>query len=144
MVGGKQWRMPARLRKLVKEAQQEEVIWPGYVRREDLPALYQMAQVFVFPSLYEGFGFPPLEAMACGAPVIASQRGALAETVAEAAYMVEPDNPQALAEAMRKIMTDGALRQKHIDAGRVCIKRFGWAQAAAQLRGIYTEAAAHG
>lgn len=144
MVGGKQWRMPGRSGRLLRDVRGQEVVWPGYVLREDLPALYQMAEVFVFPSLYEGFGFPPLEAMACGAPVIASQRGALAETVAEAAYTVEPDNAEALAEGMRRMITDGALRQKHIEAGRKCVRRFGWARAAAELREIYAEAAAHG
>ncbi|HTR81637.1 MAG TPA: glycosyltransferase family 1 protein [Bacteroidota bacterium] len=83
----------------------------GYVDDAHIPALFSMASVFVFPSLYEGFGYPPLEAMACGVPVVSSDRSSLPEAVGDAAVLVDPTNIQQISDAMRKIISDEKLAE---------------------------------
>lgn len=87
----------------------------GYVSEEDLPGLYAGAEAFVLPSLYEGFGLPCIEAMACGTPVVASDQAALPETCGDAALLVDPRDPQEVAEAVVRMATDAAL-QAHMRA----------------------------
>ena len=82
----------------------------GFVPDETLAILYRLAAVFVFPSLYEGFGLPPLEAMASGTPVVTSNVSSLPEVVGDAALLVDPYEPEAIADAMRRVLTDAALR----------------------------------
>ena len=82
----------------------------GFVSDQTLAALYRLADVFVFPSLYEGFGLPPLEAMASGTPVITSNVSSLPEVVGDAALMIDPYEPAAIADAMHRVLTDAALR----------------------------------
>jgi alpha-1,3-rhamnosyl/mannosyltransferase len=86
------------------------VIFPGAVPDEDLPALYSGASAFVFPSLYEGFGIPPLEAMACGTPVVCSDAPPMPDTVGEAALVVNARHPEAIADAVTSVLTDENLR----------------------------------
>ncbi|MGC8786841.1 MAG: glycosyltransferase family 4 protein [Anaerolineae bacterium] len=121
---------------------QEAVCFPGYIADEDLPALYSMADLFVFPSLYEGFGLPPLEAMACGTPVITSNVSSLPEVVGDAAWMVDPLDVRALADAMQRVLSDAALRRQMIARGLLQARRFTWEQAARQLRDVYEQVAA--
>ncbi len=101
----------------------------GFVKDEDLPGLYRAAEAFVYPSLYEGFGMPPTEAMACGCPVISSARGALAEVVGEAAAIVEPESVESIAEQLLAV------------AGREQAGRFTWENAAARTLEVYGQAA---
>ncbi len=96
----------------------------GYVPRKDLPALYALATAFVFPSHYEGFGVPPLEAMACGTPVIASTGGALPEVVGKAAMLASPDEPSEWAVAMQLIIKDAGLRERLVRLGRERARQF--------------------
>ncbi|MFH0905538.1 MAG: glycosyltransferase family 1 protein, partial [bacterium] len=106
------------------------IIITGYVAAEDKPALYNLAEMFVFPSLSEGFGLPPLEAMACGTPVIVSDRGALPEVVADAAITVAAEDARALAEAIVQVATSPEIRA---DLGRRGIRRaqqFSWRRTA--------------
>lgn len=121
---------------------QEAVCFPGYVADEDLPALYTLAELFVFPSLYEGFGLPPLEAMACGTPVITADVSSLPEVVGDAAWMVDPLDVGALADAMQRVLSDTALRRQMVARGLLQARRFTWEQAAKQLHDIYEEVAA--
>jgi len=102
----------------------------GYVPPEDLPCLYGLAEVFVFPSLYEGFGLPPLEAMACGTPVVASDRGALPEVLGNAAIQVDPEDPAALAAALQAVLGDPARRGQMVEKGLRQAARFPWEQTA--------------
>jgi len=98
----------------------------GYVPEEGLPALYAAARAFVLPSLYEGFGLTCLEAMACGTPVVASNRGALPETCGDAALLVDPDDQRALADAVLTAATDEGERARLRAAGRARAAQFSW------------------
>ncbi|MGQ9492494.1 MAG: glycosyltransferase family 4 protein [Anaerolineae bacterium] len=120
---------------------QDTVCFPGYVADGDLPALYSMADLFVFPSLYEGFGLPPLEAMACGTPVITSNVSSLPEVVGDAAWMVDPCDSEALAEAMKQVLSDLALRNQMVSRGLTQARRFTWSQAAEKLLAVYQHVA---
>lgn len=117
------------------------VRFPGYVHDEDLPAVYNLACLFVFPSLYEGFGIPPLEALACGIPVACSNTSSMPEVVGDAALTFEPTDVEAMAEAMLRILTDGELRVNLIARGRERAERFTWTAAATDLLAAYREVA---
>jgi glycosyltransferase involved in cell wall biosynthesis len=109
----------------------------GYVPGEDLPALLSGALAFVFPSLYEGFGLPVLEAMACGTPVVAADNSSLPEVVGEAGLLVDAGDVEALARGLERLLGDGALRARLVDAGRQQARRFTWEAAAQQLLDVY-------
>ena len=102
----------------------------GYVSEHDLALLYAAAELMVFPSWYEGFGLPALEAMQSGTPVIASNRGALPEAVGEAGVIVDPGDEAALGQAMARLLTDDALRQRLIAKGRHRASEFTWERTA--------------
>ncbi|MDH7485405.1 MAG: glycosyltransferase family 1 protein [Anaerolineae bacterium] len=112
----------------------------GFVPDEALPALYTLAELFVYPSLYEGFGLPPLEAMACGTPVVCSDRPSLPETAGDAALMVDAEDVEGLAVAMRRVLEDEALRARLVEKGFAQARRFTWEKAAQKLLAVYQEA----
>jgi glycosyltransferase involved in cell wall biosynthesis len=116
----------------------------GYVPDADLPALYTAADVFVFPSLYEGFGLPPLEAMACGTPVVASSRSAMPEVLGDAAVLVDPRDARALAGAVRRVLDDGPLRSGLRQAGLRRAEAYSWEAAARATVRVYGRAAEGG
>lgn len=105
----------------------------GFVDDEDLPALYRNAALFVFPSLYEGFGLPVLEAMACGVPTVCSHASSLPEVVGDAALLVDPLDTDSLATAMMRALEDTDLRREMIAHGLAQAAKFTWEQAARQL-----------
>lgn len=105
---------------------QEDIIFLGYVPGEDLPGLYSIAELFVFPSFYEGFGLPVLEAMACGTPVITSNVSSLPEIVGNAGIVVNPKDVDALAEAMKKVLLGEELKRSMISKGLERARRFSW------------------
>ncbi len=109
------------------------VHFPGHVEDADLPALYSLAQAFVFPSLYEGFGLPPLEAMACQTPVVASFASSLPEVVCDAALLVEPTDVEAMAHAMCQVLSDQQLRTRMLESGLARARAFTWRAAAETL-----------
>ena len=131
---------------IYRQANQEDlagrVLFPGFVADEDLPALYSLADVFVFPSLYEGFGIPVLEAMACGTPVVTSNNSSLPEAAGSAALMVEATDSTELAEAIAKVLNDTELRRRMIAAGYDQARRFTWQRSAQALLEAYERAAA--
>jgi glycosyltransferase involved in cell wall biosynthesis len=114
-----------------------DTILVEFVPEEDLVALYNGAELFVYPSLYEGFGLPVLEAMASGTPVVASTEGAIPEIAGEAAVLVDPRNADALAEAMEMVLTDAQLREELVERGFERVKEFSWQKAAREVLDIY-------
>jgi glycosyltransferase involved in cell wall biosynthesis len=128
------------LRRLVHRFQlHQHVRFLGFVPDQTLAVLYQLAAVFVFPSLYEGFGLPPLEAMAAGAPVITSNVSSLPEVVGDAALMIDPTDSGAIADAMARVLGDEALRANLICRGRERVKAFSWQRSVARIREVYAE-----
>lgn len=113
------------------------VVETGHVSRQDLAALYSGAEAFVFPSLWEGFGIPPLEAMACGTPVVASAAPSIPEVTGGAALLVDPLSPAAIADALRRVLTDAALASTLREAGRARAAQFGWERTARETLAVY-------
>jgi len=140
IAGGLGWMCEGIFRRVEELGLQDEVLFSGYVADEDLPALYSMAEVFAFPSLYEGFGLPPLEAMACETPVVASNVSSLPEVLGDAALSVDPLDVPTLAQAMLRVLNDAALRAALVRRGVAQARKFTWEQAAGKLLEVYTEA----
>ncbi len=115
----------------------DDVLFPGFVPDEELPALYSAADVLVTPSFYEGFGLPALEAMACGTPVIVSDVSSLPEVVGEAGVRIDPHDETGLAEALARVVQDSALRATLRAAGLERARQFTWESAARELLGVY-------
>ena len=115
----------------------DEVIFTDFVPEVDLPTYYSGAEAFVLPTLYEGFGFPVLEAMACACPIVTSNTSSLPEVVGGAGIMVDPQNINSLAEAMTKVLTDSKLRDNMIRKGLEQAKSFSWEKTAAQTLEVY-------
>jgi glycosyltransferase involved in cell wall biosynthesis len=113
-----------------------------YVPDADLPGLYSGARAFVFPSLYEGFGFPVLEAMACGTPVVCANTSSLPEVAGEAALLVDPEDTSALAGALVRLLEAAALRERLIAMGLEQVRRFSWARAASETLNILAQVSA--
>jgi glycosyltransferase involved in cell wall biosynthesis len=112
----------------------------GFVSDADLPRWYQAAGAFVYPSLFEGFGFPPLEAMACGCPVVCSPRGALAETVGDAAALVDPEDAGAIEQELTRVATDAGWRNRLQAAGLERAAKYNWERTAAGTMAVYAHA----
>ena len=119
----------------------EGVIFTGYVSIEHLPMLYSAADVFVYPSIFEGFGLPPLEAMACGTPVIVSSTSSLPEVVGDAGLKVNPIDVSAIADAIYKVVLDSDLRQEMSEKGLQQAQRFSWEETARGTLAVYEEVA---
>lgn len=116
---------------------QERVRFAGYAHSDDLPALHSAATVFAFPSLYEGFGLPVLEAMSCGAPVLTSNVSATAEIAGDAALLVDPMSTAAIRDGLRALLADESLRQRLSAAGRARAATYSWRRAADETFGVY-------
>ena len=132
-----------KLARRVEEMGLEEAItFTGYVSDENLPALFSGAEAFVFPSLYEGFGLSPLEAMACGVPVVTSRRSSIPEVVGEAAvYLDEPRDPAEIADRTEALLADASLRAWLKEKGRERVSLFTWEEAARRALEAYREVA---
>jgi glycosyltransferase involved in cell wall biosynthesis len=141
MVGAEGWGWRRPEEKIHELGLQDRIVRLGYVPRQELPLVYASALALVFPSVVEGFGLPPLEAMACGTPVITSGAGGLAESVGAAALLVREPNPDFLAEAMYQIEASEDLRRRLSEAGLFRARSFRWDGAAKQFLELYREAA---
>ncbi len=119
----------------------ERVALTGYVPDEDLPALYSGAAAFAYPSFYEGFGLPPLEAMACGTPVVASASTSIPEVTGGAAILIDPSDTEAIAHALQRLLDDGPLREKMRSAGLERSRTFEWASSARMIHKHLSEIA---
>lgn len=139
IVGKKGWLFDNIIADAARLGVRTRIKFPGYVEEEDLPALYRAADLFVFPSLYEGFGLPPLEAMACGTPVVTSNVSSLPEVVGEAGLMVDPTDVYSLANGMSRALQDRGLRNQMIERGLARAATFTWLRAANQLRQVYQQ-----
>lgn len=117
----------------------EDIVWTGYVPDDDLPALYGGADVFCYPSKYEGFGLPPLEAMSCGCPVLCVRASSLPEVVGDAAVLLPPDDSSAWATALEKLLTQPLVRERWRERGLERARRFSWEQTARETLRIYQE-----
>jgi glycosyltransferase involved in cell wall biosynthesis len=115
----------------------DSVIFTGHVTNEELLALYNNASVFAYPSVYEGFGLPLLEAMACGCPVVSSNTSSIPEVCGKAALLVDPKDPGAISEAILNIINNGRLRDELIREGLERVKLFSWKEAADRTHKIY-------
>ena len=113
----------------------------GFVPTETLAVLYRLADAFAFPSVYEGFGLPPLEAMASGTPVLTSNVSSLPEVVGDAAVLVNPYEPPAIADGLGRLLTDVALRQDLHGRGVARARQFSWERSVSRIRDIYNEVA---
>jgi glycosyltransferase involved in cell wall biosynthesis len=140
--GGKGWLYDAVFQRLEALGLRERVQFVGYIEEEELPLWYAAATVFVFPSIYEGFGMPPLEAMACGTPVIASNSSSLPEVVGDAGLMAPPHDANAFAEAIVRVLDDGALREALRERGLAQAARFTWRTTAERTLAAYEAVAA--
>jgi glycosyltransferase involved in cell wall biosynthesis len=123
---------------------EREIDWLGYVDRRHLPALYRAADAFVFPSIYEGFGFPPLEALACGTPVVGSSAPSLSEILGQGAAVVPPRDPAALAGAVERVLSDRDYRKALLERGAAAALERRWETVARSTLAILEEAAERG
>lgn len=137
LVGKKGWLYDEFFQKLKILGLDERVVFPGYVDEADLPAFYELAEAFVYPSLYEGFGLPPLEAMACGAPVICSRASSLPEVVGEAGLLIDPTRTEELVQALSRVLANAGLRNSLKYQALEQATRFSWQYAAHDHAAIY-------
>ena len=126
-------------RTVVKSGVQNDVRFLGFVSIDVLRIFYDTAKIFVFPSLYEGFGLPPLEAMSHGTPVVTSNTSSLPEVVGKAAVMVNPENVFEIMRALHRVLIDQGLRDKLKDSGYEQVKRFSWQNSVRRLLDVYCE-----
>lgn len=142
IVGRYGWMYEDIFRQIEELSLKNKVIFTGYVPAEDLPIVYNLARLFVYPSIYEGFGFPPLEAMACGTPVITTSVSSMQENVGDAAILVPPQDEDALVEAMQRLLTDAQLREGLSHKGRQQAAQFTWTRTAQETLRLYRQVGA--
>jgi len=140
IVGIPNWR-EIKFCKMAKESRySKDIIFTDFVIEEDLVLLYNGATVFLYPSLYEGFGIPPLEAMACGVPVISSNITSIPEIVGDAAFLINPTNGEELKAAVMKLLNDENVRNNLIARGLKQAKKYSWIKMAKKNLAIYESA----
>ncbi len=139
VIGDEVSKNPDIRRAVIRSGMQHDVRFLGYVSIDVLRIFFDMAKVFVFPSLYEGFGLPPLEAMAHGTPVVASNTSALPEVVGSAALLVNPENVFEISRAMHRMLTDQPLRERMKAAGIEQARRFSWETSVRRMVAVYEE-----
>lgn len=139
MVGPKGWRAEETLRLISKRNLEDCVRYLGYVPYEDMPFIYNISSLLVYPSLYEGFGLPPLEAMACGVPVIASNVSSMPEVLEDSALLVNPYDPYEIADSIENVIQNKSLRDSFIQRGLKKVKSYSWEDTAKRVIKIYEE-----
>ncbi len=137
IAGGKGWMYDGIFRTAEASPYREQIHLVGFVEEEDLPALYTACDLFAYPSHYEGFGLPPLEAMACGTPVLAARNSSMPEVLGDAAVWVSAEDEDEIADGMVRALTDEDLRQSSIEAGMRRAREFTWERGARQLLDVY-------
>ena len=137
LVGAKGWNNSLLLRTIINLNLKDKVILPGFVKDDDLPYIYNGASVFVYPSLFEGFGLPPLEAASCGVPVIASNLSSLPEVMGKAALLVNPSSEEDIARALRQLILRPKLAQSLAKRGLLQAKKFSWIKTAQETLKLF-------
>jgi glycosyltransferase involved in cell wall biosynthesis len=137
IAGKKGWLYRGFFERLHELGLEDQVVFPGFVPEPDLPALYSAAELFVFPSLYEGFGLPVLEAMACGTPVVCSNTSSLPEIVGDAAICLHPQDRGAWVAALTEVLENQQLRAELKAKGLARAARFSWQEAARETMAVY-------
>jgi len=140
LVGSPDPRYPEIKRTIKHLRLEDKVIITGFVKENDMALLYNAADAFIFPSLYEGFGLPVLEAMACGTPVVCSNTSSLPEVAGDAALMVDPANKASIAEGIKQILSDEKLRESLSEKGLKRKELFSWTKTARQTLDVYKKA----
>jgi len=139
IAGGRGWLMDDFAALIKQNGLADRICLAGYLEDEDLCGLYSTCAAFVYPSLYEGFGLPPLEAMACGAPVITSRIPSLMETVGGAARLVDPSDVEDLARAITEMLSEPKMRAHYAELGQNHVNKFSWEQTALKTLQVYRE-----
>jgi glycosyltransferase involved in cell wall biosynthesis len=142
LAGGKGWLYDDIFEHHAASPVREDILLPGFVSDDLLPSIYSLAEALAFPSLYEGFGLPILEAMACGTPVVASRASCLPEVAEGAALLVDPNNVEGLTSALELVLLDTDLRARLVEQGLARARQYTWRRAAEQLLGVYRQVAA--
>ena len=139
LVGRKGWQFEI-VADLIKELRIEnKVLLTGYIPDQDLPLIYNLARIFVYPSNYEGFGFPPLEAMACGTPVITTAVSAMLETIGSAGVLIPPQDEDALTKALIMLLGDQEYQELLSKMGKQRVEEFTWERSARETVHIYEQ-----
>ena len=139
IAGGKGWLYDEMMTEIEKQGLAGRVRFIGFVADEDLPTLYSAAALYLFPSIYEGFGLPMLEAMACGLPVLAADVSSLPEVGGETAVLLPPHDPHRWTETMAAVLSNPAQQKQMIAAGYQQVQKFTWQKSAARLLAIYQQ-----
>lgn len=137
IVGGLGWMYEDVFRQAESLGIKERVYFTGYVPDRDLPIIYNLARVFVYPSIYEGFGLPPLEAMACGTPVITTAVSSMPEHVGDAGILIPPQDEKALTNALQKLINDSTLQEELSSKGPERASQFTWKRTAQETLKVY-------
>ncbi len=137
LVGARGWKYADVDAAIAEENVADDVILAGYVPQDELPCWYRAADLFAYPSLYEGFGLPPLDAMACGTPVITSDASSLPEVVGDAGLVIAPDDTDGLADAIARVLSDRTLCEQMSARGLEQAAKFSWARAARETINVY-------
>jgi glycosyltransferase involved in cell wall biosynthesis len=139
IVGLRDWRSSAAYDLVRQLGLSKRVLFAGYVSEELLAWLYASARCFLYPTFYEGFGIPPLEAMACGVPVITSDCTSVPEVAGDAAILVDPSSEEAIGNALVRVLRDEPLRRLLIQRGKAQVRKFGWQETVQKTLGVYAE-----
>jgi glycosyltransferase involved in cell wall biosynthesis len=137
LAGEQRWSTRAELQVMEELQLRDRVYFPGWIQHGDLPAVYSLADLFAFPSLYEGFGIPLIEAMACGCPVVAADTCAAPEVLDGSGWLVDPLSVEDIAAGMKKVLFDSELRASMIAKGIERSKAFSWEQCAKQVLAVF-------
>ena len=144
IIGDEISKLPALRRAVHQYKLHKHVRFLGFLPADTLAVLYRLAKVFVFPSLYEGFGLPPLEAMACGTPVVTSNVSSLPEVVGDAAMLIDPYDVESIADGISRVLSDPALAIELRARGILRAREFSWERSVARTRALYQEVGGRG
>lgn len=140
IAGGKGWFYEQLYRKVQRLRLENQILFTGFVPDDDLPYLYSGAELFVFPSIYEGFGLPVIEAMSYGTPVVTSNVSSLPEIAGDAGFLVDPNSPESISQGIATVLCDDSQRERMKQAGRLQSRKFSWQRTAEQTYNVYQEA----